>query len=108
MVGEALTHTLELTSMIYAIAQVPGLKERQVRMSQAGLHQARPPPRPSAQGRRPLLTLTAPPIRQQVVALSAAAPRPARGANALLLAAVVPEAAVVNDCGKEEAARCHS
>lgn len=105
MVGEALAHTLELTSMVYAIAKVPGLKETQVRMSQGGLRQPRPPPRPSAQCRRPLRTLAAPPIRQQVVALSAAAPWPTEGANTLLLAAVVPEAAVVNDWKEEEAAR---
>lgn len=46
--------------------------------------------------RRPLLTLTAPPIRQQVIALSAAALWPTKRANTVMLAAVVPKAAVVN------------
>ena len=94
-VREALTHTLELTSMVYTIAKVPGLKERQIRMSQGGLHQ----PRflaPRHKHKRALLTLTAPPVGQQVVALSAVAPGPTKGANTLVLAAVVPKAAVVN------------
>lgn len=91
----ALTHTLELTSMVYTIAKVPGFKERQDRMSQGGLCQARSLA-PLHKYKRPLLTLTAPPIGQQVVALSAVAPWPSEGANTLMLAAVVPKAAVVN------------
>ena len=43
-----------------------------------------------------LLTLTAPPVGQQVIALSAAALWPTKSANTVMLAAVVPEAAVVN------------
>lgn len=46
--------------------------------------------------RRPLLTLTTPPIGHQDVALSAAALRSTKGAHTLMLAAVVPKAAVVN------------
>lgn len=94
-VREALTHTLELTSMVYTIAKVPGFKERQVRMSQGGLPQPRSLA-PLHKYKRPLLTLAALPIGQQVVALSAVAPRPSKCANTLVLAAVVPKAAVVN------------
>lgn len=105
-VREALTHTLELTSMVYTIAKVPGFKERQDRMSQGGLCQPRSLA-PLHKYKRRLLTLTAPPIGQQVVALSAVAPWPSEGANTLMLAAVVPKAAVVNGWWEgRETARC--
>lgn len=65
-------------------------------MDQGGLRQPRSLA-PLHKHKRPLLTLTAPPIGQQVVALSAVAPWPTKGANTLVLAAVVPKAAVVND-----------
>ena len=64
-------------------------------MSQGGLHQLRPLAA-LHKWRRPLLTLTAPPVGQQVIALSAAALWPTKSANTVMLAAVVPEAAVVN------------
>lgn len=81
--------------MVYAIAKVLGLKERQDRTSQGGLHQLRSLVA-LHKCRRPLLTLTAPAVGQQVVAPSAAAPWPTKRANTLMLAAVVPKAAVVN------------
>lgn len=64
-------------------------------MSQGGLHQLRSLAA-LHKWRRPRLTLTAPPVGQQVIALSAAALWPTINANTVVLAAVVPEAAVVN------------
>lgn len=63
-----------------------------------------PPAKPLAlrhKYKRALLTLTAPPIGQQVVTLSAAALGPPKGANTFVLAAVVPKAAVVNGWWEE-------
>ena len=64
-------------------------------MSQGRLHQLRSLAA-LHKWRRPLLTLTAPPVGQQVLALSAAALWPTKSTNTVMLAAVVPEAAVVN------------
>lgn len=105
MIGEALTHTLELTAMVHSIAKVPDLKERQSRMSQGRPHQLGFPAAPHKH-KRLLLTLTAPPIWQQVMALPAAALCSPKGADTLMLAAVVPEAAVVNGWWKEETTKC--
>lgn len=88
--------------MVYTVAKVPGLKERYIRMNRGRLHQLRSFLCVCVsvhKCRRPLLTLTAPPVRQQVMALSAAAPRATKGVNTLMLAAVVPKAAVVNGWG---------
>lgn len=81
--------------MIDAIAEVPDLKETPGRMSQV-----RPQHLESltilCKYERHLLTPTAPPVRQQVVALSAAALWPHEGVHTFVLAAMVSKAAVVD------------
>lgn len=95
MEGKTLAHTLELAAMVHTIAEVPDFKETPSKTGQVRAQQLESPSIPYKYERH-LLTPTASPIRQQVIALSAATLWPHRSAHTLMLTAMVSKAAVVN------------